>query len=200
MAKRRLLPSQTYLQECFTYDPITGVLTWKHRPPTHFVDYPHYATWNTRWAGKEAGGESAVPDRHRVEKIKHGKEQTKYVRRMVCIDFVRYLVSRVIFKLVHNEEPGDVDHEDVNSLNNALHNLRASTHVQNQTNKTLRDDNTSGFKGVHRVASKPTKPYLAYINIDGKRKYLGYHDTAEEAYAAYCAAATQHHKDFARLV
>lgn len=31
-----LLPDRAYLQECFTYDPLTGTLFWKDRPRSHF--------------------------------------------------------------------------------------------------------------------------------------------------------------------
>jgi hypothetical protein len=40
--------------------------------------------------------------------------------------------------------------------------------------------------------------WQANIQIDGQATYLGVYDTAEEAHAAYCAAALRHFGDFAR--
>ena len=55
-------------------------------------------------------------------------------------------------------------------------------------------NNTSGFKGVS--FNKPVNKYQALININGKRKHLGYFETAEEASKAYDTNAKQIHKDF----
>lgn len=38
----------------------------------------------------------------------------------------------------------------------------------------------------------------AQIKTYGKKKHLGYFDTAEEAHAAYCAAAEIYHREFTR--
>jgi hypothetical protein len=186
MAKRRLLPTQAYLQECFIYDPDLGTLIWKHRPLSHFVSERAYKIWNTRFAGTEAGGLSATCDGN-------------YTRNIVTITARHCLASRIIYKLVYDEEPDNIDHEDTNPLNNALYNLRPCAHVQNQANKPISGKNTSGYKGVCLVAGKPTKPYVANIDVNGIRLYLGYYDTAEAAYAAYCDAAVKYHGAFARL-
>lgn len=34
----KILPDREYLVQCFDYDPISGVLTWKNRPLEHFYD------------------------------------------------------------------------------------------------------------------------------------------------------------------
>lgn len=44
-----------------------------------------------------------------------------------------------------------------------------------------------GYKGVFLVKRKKIK-YMARIIVNGKNKHLGYYDTAEEAYKAYCEA------------
>ena len=50
------LPPQSYLVECFDYDPSTGQLRWKWRPINHFA-YDHRRYWrvNKIYAGKTCG-------------------------------------------------------------------------------------------------------------------------------------------------
>jgi hypothetical protein len=99
-------------------------------------------------------------------------------------------------------ERGDtrqVDHRDRSkTLDNTDENLRIATAAQQAQNQKRRRDNTSGYKGVSFF--KRTGRWLAQIQIDGKKRYLGYHDTAELAYAAYCKAATENFGEFARLL
>jgi hypothetical protein len=42
----------------------------------------------------------------------------------------------------------EVDHEDTNSLNNAIANLREATRAENNSNRNLRSDNTSGMVNI----------------------------------------------------
>ena len=65
-------------------------------------------------------------------------------------------------------------------------------------NAKRRADNTSGFKGVG--FSKEKKKWRARIRSKGKVLYLGWFDSKEDAYAAYCAAAKEHHREFARVL
>lgn len=88
-----------------------------------------------------------------------------------------------------------VDHVDGNGLNNCRRNLRLATNAQNQQNARRPIDNTSGYKGVRFNNGK----WMARISVNGKRLYLGVYDTPELAYKSYCDAATQYHKEFARL-
>ena len=104
----------------------------------------------------------------------------------------KYL-ARVLFG---EPDDMDVDHKNLNKLDNRRENLRIATRGQNNCNKTKYKNNTSGFKGVsfHKKAQK----YRARISIDGKQKFLGYFVTAEAAHQAYKQAAIQHHGEFAR--
>jgi hypothetical protein len=88
-----------------------------------------------------------------------------------------------------------VDHIDRDGLNNRRANLRFATHAQNNQNKAMHPLNSSGFKGVSLY--KPNGRWRAYIDKDGHRTCLGYFATPEEAHAAYVAAASTLHGDFA---
>ena len=89
-----------------------------------------------------------------------------------------------------------IDHKDGNGLNNQRDNLRPATLKQNAANRRLHRDSTSGFKGVH--FNKKRQRWEASITKDGHRRWLGFHDTAEEAAAAYDRAAIALHGEFAR--
>lgn len=89
-----------------------------------------------------------------------------------------------------------VDHIDCNGLNNVRANLRAATNQDNQHNKTMYSNNTSGFKGVSW--HKHRQLWYAQIRLNGKTISLGYFSTREEAAARYDLAAHELFGDFAR--
>ena len=90
-----------------------------------------------------------------------------------------------------------VDHINGNPTDNRLANLRACTLSQNQANRKLNSNNTSGYKGVrwHKVAKK----WQARINYKGKELNLGLHSTAELAALAYNHEAEKLFGEFAKL-
>lgn len=89
-----------------------------------------------------------------------------------------------------------IDHINGNVLDNRRANLRLATPVQNAWNSGLRSNNTTGIKGAHR---QQNGKFSSRIEHKRKRTYLGVYATAEEAGAAYRAAALQLHGEFARL-
>lgn len=90
-----------------------------------------------------------------------------------------------------------VDHIDGNGLNNTRDNLRLATNSQNQHNARKQSRNSSGYKGVGW--HKASKKWRARIMTSNGRIDIGYFDTPELAYEAYCKAAIEYHGEFARL-
>ncbi len=88
-----------------------------------------------------------------------------------------------------------VDHIDGDGLNNRRNNLRPATDEQNKRNRRISKNNTSGYKGVFLDRGR----WRACIDEHGRRHYLGYFATAEEAARAYDAAAREGHGEFANL-
>ncbi len=86
----------------------------------------------------------------------------------------------------------EIDHIDNDATNNRWCNLRPATREQNTQNARRRSDNTSGYKGVCLHEGR----FAARVQANGKRKFLGYFYTPEEAYAAVCKAAQASHGEF----
>jgi len=139
------------------YDPITGILIWKTRIGVK-------KTWNTRYAGKTAGYVT-----------EHG-----YIE--VGIDGKRYYAHRLIWLLVHGFMPEMMDHINHVRCDNRLCNLREATPTDNQRNKSLGMNNTSGACGVSFSARDNL--WYAKIKVAGNDKYLGCYKAKHDAVAA----------------
>jgi hypothetical protein len=88
------------------------------------------------------------------------------------------------------------DHRNGDTLDNQVLNLRDGSDGNNEKNRARNKNNTSGLKGVSW--RKQANKWIAQIQNNGKKEFLGYHTTKEAAHAAYCEAATRLHGDFAK--
>ena len=169
MTKHKPLPSQERLQELFDYSVVTGRL------------YRKVSTSPRVRVGQQAGFTS---------------NSSGYMS--VRVDSEQYLVHRIIWWHLTGQDPGEleVDHKDLNRVNNSWHNLRLATTSQNRANCLRRRTTKSLHKGAYAVTGSSL--YQSSIRYQGKSIYLGTFPTPEEAHAAYCKAAAELHEDFAR--
>ncbi|WP_444461576.1 HNH endonuclease [Rhodobacter capsulatus] len=161
------LPDAARLHELFSYDPTTGDLLWK----------------------KPKRGSARVGD------IAGCNE--KYGYRRVRIDGKKKQVHRIIWTMFNGDIPEGmlIDHKDGNTGNNRLENLRLATRADNNRNRAMQKNNTTGFPGV--TFRKITGKWEARIRCDCKKIHLGTFDTPDLANLAYITAAENLHGDFA---
>ena len=129
-----------------------------------------------------------VPDRlyEFLNSIKWYYHNGGYAARGVTIDGKQHIEFMHHYVIGKPLKGFVVDHIDGNKLNNQPENLRIVTVRQNAQNQhTHRAGRLVGC-----YYNKPTKKWMAYIEIDGKKKNLGYFDSelaAHNAYNSYCA-------------
>jgi hypothetical protein len=104
-------------------------------------------------------------------------------------------MHRLILNATNKET--EVDHYDMNGLNNQRYNIRLCTGQQNRMNQKSRQGTSSKFKGV--AWNKARKKWHARIGFNGEKKHLGLFISETEAALAYNKAATELFGEFARL-
>jgi hypothetical protein len=90
----------------------------------------------------------------------------------------------------------DIDHINMNTLDNRKSNLRKCTRSQNMANSGFKKNNTSGFKGVYW--NKNAKKWVAQITHQRVNRLIGYYDDKILAHDAYAKEAKKLFGDFAR--
>lgn len=164
--------TQQIVQRLLHYDASTGIFLWRPRTDVR-------KGWNTRYAGKPAG----------YTWRPKGSSVTYLCIRVFDYPFCGHRLA--VLYMTGAWPTCEVDHRDLDGLNNRWSNLRLATKAQNTANRRPPVNNRSGFKGV---------------SIDGdrfratfRRKFLGYRATAEEAAELYNEAAHRHFGEFARI-
>ena len=158
-------PMQSYLLECLDYSPESGKLFWRIRPEAHFKTPANAKSWNARYSGKEAGAVDICSG-----------------YRSLSIDGRSYRAHRLIWLLLYNEAPIQVDHINGRRSDNRATNLRSVTPAENARNMRKTSRNTSGVVGVS-WNSRYRKWYAA-IKVNHRTTHLGCFSNIEEARAA----------------
>lgn len=157
LCKVRRELSQLYLHELITYNPYNGEVRWKVKK-----------SGNTK-AGDIVGRLKA--DGYRG----------------ITIDRKEYYLHRIIWMFVYGHFPEAViDHINGIKNDNRLSNLREATFSQNNQNRGMLSNNTSGFQGICWIES--SQKWRASVGVSGRPKYLGLYLTKEAAFEAYLDA------------
>lgn len=155
------------LKKLLNYDPKSGEFTWL------------MSRSSKAKAGQIAG--TICKDGYRHIKVKG----------------MTYKAHRLAWFYCHGAWPeGEIDHKFRNRDDNREKFIRQATPSENSTNRNIRNDNSSGFKGVSW--NKKSRKWSAEITSKGKRMFLGFFERPEMAADAYNKAAEEYHGKFAR--
>lgn len=103
--------------------------------------------------------------------------------RRIRLDNRTYAAHRLAWLYIYGEMPKfQTDHKDGCGTNNAIHNLRCVTQLENGKNRRLDARNNTGFNGVRWRES--IQKYIAEIRVKGKSISLGSFFNLEDAISA----------------
>jgi len=100
-------------------------------------------------------------------------------------------------RLIMNATNEMVDHIDGNRLNNTRKNLRIATVLQNNKNRSIGRNNSSGYKGVSY--RKKDNTYEVQLKSNGIYIYGGRYADKISAARKYNKLAIQYHGEFAKV-
>ena len=168
------LPTPETLRKLLSYDPDTGLLTWKRRPIDMFATERAGKSWNARLCGKPAF-KTSNNDGYNQGGI-FGKN---------------YLTHRVVYAIHHGAWPvNQIDHISGDRSDNRIANLRDVTSAENQRNMQRPSNNTSGHIGVSWKGDRCK--WRAKIGVYGKSRHIGYFTDINDAIAARAAAEVEY--------
>ena len=156
------LPDSTFLHECFTYNPITGLLYWKERPLHHFKSEGLCNKWNRQFANKQTFTSTDGEGYAYGGATQNGKRTF-------------YKAHRIAWKMVYGIDPVQIDHDNRIRTDNRLSNLVESSAELNAKNRGKRKDNLTGYTGVFKTANGKYGSRLGKV-------YIGTFNTALEAH------------------
>lgn len=167
-ARKTLHVSVDELRCRYDYDETSGILTKHH--------CPDLGQWN------EARPSLGY------------KHHTGYW--FLTIDGREYSFHRVVYAYVHGLWPDhEIDHINGDRSDNRFPNLRPASPLENARNAGTRGDNSSGYKGVV-WEGRNGGGWIARIQINGRRIYIGRFSQIEVAAEAYKAASARLFRDF----
>ena len=109
------------------------------------------------------------------------------------INHKNYSAHRVAWFYVYGVWPKFLDHINRVKDDNRICNLKNVNRSENGQNREKCLNNKTGYKGVSIRKSKKGIKYVAQIKSNNKVIHLGYFDIAEQAFEAYCNAASKYH-------
>lgn len=171
------------MKELLEYNPESGKLYWKRRDLSWFEDGPRFSAqaicnvWNANRAEKEA-----------FTKL---NAQGYFVGVLSRNHFLgkEFRANRIIWLWNYGYLPPVVEHINGIRSDNRLHNLRDATQLINMQNVARSIKNKSGTTGIFWREDK--QRWVAYINQNGVRYYLGHFLNEQDAINARKHAATE---------
>lgn len=160
--RERIAPTQENLRRYFKYNPNTGVFTVRE------------VMYNS---SRKVGDVVGTLDKN-----------SGYIK--MKIDGKNYVQHRMAFIYMEGYEPIEVDHINHIKDDNRWENLREVTPAENQMNRPIQSNNTSGVTGVSLIKNKNL--WLAHITVEGVHMRLGSSKDKDKAIAMRKEAEIQY--------
>ena len=116
--------------------------------------------------------------------------------RIIRINQKTYFAHRIIFMMFHGYMPNQLDHINGIKNDNRIENLRIATHGQNQQNRGMFKNNSTGVKNVTFERGK----WRVKLGINGKNKHFGYYFDINVAKFVAEMIRNKYYGNFARNV
>lgn len=165
MTPEQLVLNADQLRALLTYDPTVGTLTWKPRDLAMFNHCGRAKLWNARFANRP---------------VCLWSDNDGYARFRILGRKLR--AHRVIWMLVTGDIPDQIDHINGDRSDNRWTNLRSVSVEQNNKNKAINSNNSSGVTGVYWDAKNSN--WRAKIRVRGRAISVGSFALFEHAVAA----------------
>ena len=163
------LTDYDYAHKRLSYDPETGVFTWKEAGVEFFACEVSMRKWCSRFAGKKAGTVSV-----------HGYVKINFRGKIVA-------AHRLAWLMYYGSWPDNmIDHINWDKADNTIKNLRVVTSSENGRNRGKQSNNTSGVLGV--TWHKRRRKWYSQIKGPNGYEYIGMFDDIEDAKSARQAA------------
>ena len=114
--------------------------------------------------------------------------------RKVAVDGTAYFVHRIVWFLIHGEDPGQMQIDHINRIrdDNRIENLRLATSQQNKWNRGPLPASRSGYRGIRKRFWGRSYRW----EVSFKNKYVGTYKSLEEAIDAWESAAKPYAGEF----
>jgi len=153
--------TQDYLKERLTYDPLTGLFTWR-------TQVSRSKSWNSKYAGRAAGNVSV--------------RTSGYAPLQIRIDYKLFYASRLAWLYMLGCWPsGEIDHINHDASDTRWVNLREVSRADNMRNASKHKDNTSGYTGVGWFKRDGT--WRVRLHYGAREIHGGYFSSLEDAVA-----------------
>ena len=166
-----LLPYYEKARELLNYNPNTGELTWKE------------STKGRGHVHKKGDLVGCINGNgyYTTSVTLYKKSKALQCHRIAWFIYYGYL-------------PNNIDHINMDRVDNKIANLRDCTNQENMMNRKSFRGSSSKYKGVS--FHKRDKKWTAQIRFKGKLRHLGYFDLEADAHKAYERASKEMFGDF----
>lgn len=154
MSQYKPLPPLEELREVFSVTPVKRL--------GHDSGLVYKVDYKKNKKGQVAG-------RLYVKEFKQKRKRTIRYDWIVYFKGYNYIVSRIVYYLIHSIDPGDlvVDHKDGEPRNNNISNLEVATHAVNSLRRTKEAWSDTGVTGLY-ISSKERNLWYTVFKIGEK--------------------------------